>query len=67
MSKDFNPWWKKVNDYLVLEELKEFQRGAGGYRPNNRQEAMMGLLTSGYVNKTFAKVDSFKGKKQSEA
>jgi hypothetical protein len=52
-EKNFNPWWKHVNDYLQFEDREEFLRGAMGYRPNNKQEAMLGLLLAGYVNQKF--------------
>ena len=52
-DKDFNPWWKKPNEFLKFDERDEFVRGAMGYRPNNQQEAMVGLLVAGYVNKKF--------------
>ena len=52
-DKDFNPWWKHVNDYLDFHEREEFVRGAKGYRPNNRQESMMYLLVAGYTNQKF--------------
>jgi hypothetical protein len=62
-SPEFAPWWKKVNDYLQFEERQEFLRGVGGYRPNNKQEAMMGMLSAGYVNNKFEKPQPFTGKK----
>lgn len=52
-DQKFNPWWKRVNEYLQFEEKEEFLRGAMGYRPNNKQEAMLGLLLAGYVNQKF--------------
>lgn len=52
-EKNFNPWWKHVNDYLQFEDREEFLRGAMGYRPNNKQEAMLGLLLAGYTNQKF--------------
>lgn len=48
-SKEFKPWWEKVNDYYLFEERQDFIRGAIGYQPNNRQEAIMAQLISGYV------------------
>jgi hypothetical protein len=52
-DQNFNPWWKHVNDYLQFEERQEFLRGAMGYRPNNKQEAMLSLLLAGYTNQKF--------------
>ena len=52
-DQNFNPWWKHVNDYLQFEERQEFLRGAMGYRPNNKQDAMFGLLLAGYTNQKF--------------
>ena len=52
-DQNFNPWWKRVNEYLQFEEKDEFLRGAMGYRPNNKQEAMLGLLLAGYTNQKF--------------
>jgi hypothetical protein len=62
MSSNFNPWWKRVNDYLLFQEKEEFLRGVGGYRPNNRQEAMFGQLVSGYVRNQFQQPKSHTGK-----
>lgn len=52
-DQNFNPWWKRVNEYLQFEDKDEFLRGAMGYRPNNTQEAMLGLLLAGYTNQKF--------------
>jgi hypothetical protein len=52
-DQNFNPWWKHVNDYLQFEERQEFLRGAMGYRPNNKQDAMLGMLLAGYTNQKF--------------
>jgi hypothetical protein len=63
-AQDFKPWWDRVNEYLAFDELSEFQRGAGGYRPNNRQEALVAMLSAGYVRKqTFEQPKSHTGKK----
>jgi hypothetical protein len=62
-SQKFNPWWKKVNDYLSFEERQEFKKGVSGYRPNNSQEVLLGMLSSGYVNNKFEKPQSHSGKK----
>jgi hypothetical protein len=63
-SQEFTPWWKKVNDYLSFEEREEFLRGAGGFRPNLKQEIYLGALSAGYVNQKFEKPQSHTGKKQ---
>ena len=52
-EKNFNPWWKHVNDYQQFDDREEFLRGAMGYRPNNKQEAMLSLLLAGYTNQKF--------------
>lgn len=52
-EKDFSPWWNKVNNYQNFDERQEFLRGAMGYRPNNRHEAMMAMYAAGYVNQKF--------------
>jgi hypothetical protein len=49
-EQKFNPWWERVNDYYIFDERKEFVRGATSYRPNNRQEAMVAQLMTGYVS-----------------
>lgn len=64
-SQDFNPWWKKVNNYLNFQEIEEFKKGISGYRPNNSMETLFGMLSSGYVNNKFEKPQSHTGKKQS--
>jgi hypothetical protein len=61
-SQEFQPWWKKVNDYLSFEERQEFLRGAGGFKPNLAQDVLMGMLSSGYVNNKFEKPQSHTGK-----
>jgi hypothetical protein len=63
-SKDFKPWWEKVNNYLEFQERDEFVVGVSGYRPNNKQEALMGLLLAGYVNNKFEKPEAHTGKKK---
>jgi len=63
-AKDFEPWWERVNNYIVFHELEEFKQGALGYRPNSRQEALMGLISAGYVRKTFEQPKSYTGKKK---
>ncbi len=52
-DKDFNPWWKRPNDFQQFDERNEFIRGAMGYRPNNKQEAMFGMMIAGYTNQKF--------------
>ena len=61
-SPEFQPWWEKVNDFLSFEERQEFLRGASGYRPNNQQEVLFGMLKKGYVNNKFEKPQSHTGK-----
>lgn len=63
MDSKFNPWWKRVNDYLVFQEKEEFLRGAAAYRPNNRQEAMFSQIISGYVRNVHQQPKSHSGKK----
>lgn len=60
-SQDFTPWWKRVNHYLSFEERKEFAQGALGTKPNLPLNIMMGMLSSGYVNNSFEKPQSFTG------
>lgn len=48
-AKEIRPWWERVNDYYLFNEREEFVRGATAYQPNNRQEAMVAQLISGYV------------------
>jgi len=48
--QEFRPWWERVNDYYIFHEKDEFVRGATSYRPNNRQEAMVAQLLTGYVS-----------------
>ena len=55
MSSNYSPWYKKVNDYLDFEEREQFLRGAFGFRPNIKFEAIMSNLSSGYVNNKFEK------------
>lgn len=62
-SPEFTPWWKKVNDYLSFEERKEFTQGANGIRPNQPLEAMMGMLSTGYVNNKFEKPQPYTGRR----
>lgn len=62
-SQDFTPWWKKVNTYLSFEERKEFTQGANGLQPNLPLNVMMGMLSSGYVNSSFEKPQSFTGRR----
>jgi hypothetical protein len=62
-ARDFKPWWDRVNDYYLFDERKEFMRGATGYRPNNRQEAMVAQIAAGYVNQQHQQPKSI-GKKQ---
>lgn len=62
-AKDFKPWWEKVNDFYLFEEREEFMRGAVGFRPNNRQEAMIAQIMAGYVNQKHKQPKSL-GKKQ---
>ena len=57
-AKDVKPWWKRVNEYQIFNEREQFMQGAFGYRPNNRQEALMAMYAAGYVNKTFAQPKS---------
>lgn len=63
-SPEFKPWWERTNEYLKFEERENFLRGVGGYRPNQKMEALMGLLSAGYVNNKFEKPQSYTGKKQ---
>lgn len=63
-SNSFNPWWKRVNEYLQFHELEEFTRGVTGYRPNAKQDALLGLISAGYVRKSFDKPESYTGKKK---
>ena len=63
-SPEFTPWWKRVNDFLSFSEVTEFKKGISGYRPNNAQEALMGMLSSGYVNNKFEKPQPHTGKKK---
>jgi hypothetical protein len=50
----WTPWWDKPNNYYGFEMKDEFVRGATsvGFRPNNRMDAMMGMITAGYVRNT---------------
>lgn len=63
-SRDFKPWWERANNFYGFDERKEFKAGATtvGYRPNNRQEAMLAQLNAGYVNDVFAHPDSLRKK-----
>lgn len=61
-SRESSPWWERVNDYLQFDERDEFIRGALGFRPNNKQEIIVGMLTAGYVRNTFAKPEAHTGK-----
>lgn len=49
-AKDTRPWWERVNDYYLFNEREEFVRGATSYQPNNRQEAIVAQLLTGYVS-----------------
>lgn len=62
-SSNFKPWWERANEYLSFDERQEFIRGAGGFRPNNPQEVILGMLRAGYVNNKFEKPQSYTGKK----
>jgi hypothetical protein len=63
MPKPIKPWWDRVNDYYLLDERKEFARGAIGFRPNNKQDAMIAQISAGYVNNVFAAPKSHAGKR----
>jgi hypothetical protein len=64
-SNNWRPWWERPNDYYGLDEHKEFMAGAAtvGYRPNNRQEAMVAMLSAGYIPNNFTYVKPHTGKK----
>jgi hypothetical protein len=62
-AKDIKPWWERVNDYYLLEEREEFVRGATAYQPNNRQEAMVAQLLSGYVSNSKQQIPQSIGSK----
>lgn len=62
-AKDIKPWWERVNDYYLLEEREEFVRGATAYQPNNRQEAMVAQLISGYVSNSKQQIPQSIGSK----
>jgi hypothetical protein len=57
-NANWKPWWDKPNDYLIFEDREEFIRGALGYKPNNKQNMMVALLSAGYVNGKFAQSQS---------
>jgi hypothetical protein len=61
----WRPWWERVEDYYGFDDTrKEFVRGATtvGFRPNNRQEAMVAQLAAGYIRNVFPSVASHSGK-----
>jgi hypothetical protein len=62
-AKDIKPWWERVNDYYLLDEREEFVRGATAYQPNNRQEAMVAQLLSGYVSNSKQQIPQSIGSK----
>jgi hypothetical protein len=62
-AKDIKPWWERVNDYYLFEEREEFVRGATAYQPNNRQEAMVAQLLSGYVSNSKQQIPQSIGSK----
>lgn len=49
--KDFVPWWEKPNQYYGFEARDEFVAGAAsiGYRVNSKQDAMLALISAGYL------------------
>ena len=59
----WRPWWERPNDFYAFDERKEFIAGATtvGYRPNNRQEAMVAQLAAGYISNNFAHPKSWTG------
>jgi hypothetical protein len=62
-SPEFKPWWNRVNEYLNFQEIEEFKKGVSGYRPNNAQETLIGMLSAGYVRNSFETPKSHTGKK----
>jgi hypothetical protein len=50
------PWWEKPNAYLGFELRDDFVAGAAsiGYRVNSKQEALMGLISAGYMRNSFS-------------
>lgn len=61
----WQPWWERPNDYYGFDERKEFIAGATtvGYRPNNRQEAMVAQIAAGYIRNVFSTPKSHTGKR----
>jgi len=59
----WQPWWERPNDYYGFDERKEFIAGATtvGYRPNNRQEAMVAQIAAGYIRNVFSTPKSHTG------
>ena len=59
----WQPWWERPNDYYGFDERKEFIAGATtvGYRPNNRQEAMVAQIAAGYIRNVFSTPKSHPG------
>jgi hypothetical protein len=65
----WRPWWERVDDYYGFDDTRdEFMRGATtvGFRPNNRQEAIVAQLAAGYIRNVFPSVAPYAGK-QSDA
>jgi hypothetical protein len=63
LNTDWKPWWEKPNEFLLFNEQQNFVQGAVVYNPANRQNIMMSMINSGYVNSNFAKVNPYTGKK----
>ena len=57
------PWWEKPNAFMGFDMRDEFIGGAAsaGYRVNSKQEAMMALLSAGYVRDSFSIPKSHSG------
>ena len=64
LAKDTKPWWERVNDFYLFDERKEFLRGASGFRPNNRAEAMIAMISAGYINDKHEQPKPHTGKKK---
>jgi hypothetical protein len=64
VSKDFQPWWEKVNDFQNIEELDEFKRGALGYRPGNAADIIINMMSQNWVRTDFEKPEPYTGKKK---
>jgi len=62
-ARRLKPWWDRINEYQLFDERKEFMQGVMGFRPSNRQEAMMAQIIAGYVRSEFAQPKSL-GKKK---